>query len=265
MSFYQSNLDNIGPEPLTDKCIVLDLDECMARSFTTPFIEELGIFKNPQLQSLRSRVYRLRLKDVNAPRGNGAVLNIEGIRRPHLNEFLAFCFAYFKVVAVWSAGKKEYVLAAVDAIFKNIKMPHVIYTYSDLEFDTVGNYDKRLQKMIEEVPNLNKYMNLSNVYMVDDLIANFKSNPQNGILIPAYRPAATISELMADDIAFLQLMKWLSQQKIAYAADVRLLDKTQIFETPLEDYPASRGLKPQSILATPQYHTINTSYPIIVN
>lgn len=252
MSFYTSRLDQIGPHPLTDKCIVLDLDECLIHTYNEQVLTGLGVYTNPKLQKLRKRAYNILVKDAFVAKGTGREDYVQGIKRPHLELFLTFCFSYFKVVAVWSAGKKTYVEAIVKEIFKNVRQPHVVYTWDNLRFDYGGQkYDKPLLKMIKEVPNLANYMNLNNTFMLDDRDSSFIDNYANGIQIPAYDPQPTIDELSADDIALLQLKRWLTQDSIAYAPDVKELDKSVIFNTPLPNYPAVNSFKPRRLLAEP--------------
>ena len=233
---YISNLNTVKGQSLTDKCLVMDLDECLVHSYDTPFIQSLKIYTNPQLITLRRRVYRLPILDIGVARGTGNIDYIEGIRRPHLDEFLTFAFGYFKIVAGWSAGKQPYVQSAFKRLFSNIRPAHVVYTYSDLKFDENG-YDKPLEKMITEVPGLSNYMNLNNTLIIDDRGTNFRSNPDNGIKIPIYSPKPNISDLMADDLALLQLQRWLLQPEVIQSSDVKTLDKSNIFKTTLDQYP----------------------------
>ena len=227
MSFYSSHLDRIGPQPLTNKCIVLDLDECLLHTFSDNVLSRLGVFTDPKLQRLRKRCYNLKIRDAFVPKGTGRVDIVQGIKRPHLNDFLIFCFAYFKVVAVWSAGRRSYVEAIVREIFKDIQPPHVVYTWDNLRKNYGGQkYDKPLLKMIAEVPQLDRYMNLQNTFMMDDRSSSFLDNPLNGIEIPAYDPEPTLQELQADDVALLQVQQWLRQPSVAQAT---------IFSTPLDN------------------------------
>jgi len=249
---YISNLSLVTGQSLTDKCLVMDLDECLVHSYDVPVIQDLKIYSDPSLISLRRRVYRLPIYDIGLARGTGQIDYIEGIRRPHLDEFLTFAFGYFKVVAGWSAGKKPYVESAFKRLFSNIRPAHVVYTYSDLKFDENG-YDKPLQKMIDEVPGLNKYMNLDNTLIIDDRSSNFRSNPENGIKIPIYKPNPNINELMSDDLALLQLQRWLLQPEVIQSTDVRTLDKSKIFNASLDSYPQiDYGLSPVNQIITVQ-------------
>lgn len=106
-SFYKCE-NNIIAKPLTDKCIILDLDETLV--YSNQNIETLhsfNIYKNPKHLHLRKRIYRLKMYDVIDKKGNGVITELWGITRPYLKEFLIMCFNYFRIVAVWSAGQKN--------------------------------------------------------------------------------------------------------------------------------------------------------------
>ncbi len=233
MSLYKTSLDNIPFKALTNKCIVLDLDETLVHTNANmEELKELGLLTDPKLVDLKRRTYQLSLDDVVYKKGTGIKTLMWGITRPHVKEFLIACFSYFKVVKVWSAGKKKYVHAIVDYLFKDIKRPHVIFTREDCDSTTNNLLTKPLLKMINNEPGLNKYMSLDNTFILDDRTSVYDTvNPNNGIQIPAYRPGFNIRSLRTDDIAFKQLIMWLTKPKVMDSENVRELDKTEIFET----------------------------------
>lgn len=223
---------------ITDKCLLLDLDETLVHSFipnpenpdSVSLLDDLGIMTDPQLIDLRRRTYAIVMDDVVDKKGTGTKYEMWGVARPHLKEFLITCFNYFKVVAVWSAGRKKYVEAIVDFLFKDVRRPHVIFTYDDLEKTHNGTFTKPIEKMIKGVPGLNKYMSLSNTFIIDDRKSTFESvNPDNGILIPPYKPPFTVKALRTDDVCLQQLVSWLYRPEVIKARDIRRLDKSQIF------------------------------------
>lgn len=175
------------------------------------------------------------MDDVVHKRGEGNKAEMWGLLRPYAREFLIFCFSYFRGVIVWSAGKKNYVHAIVDYLFKDIKRPLVIYTYNELEGLQDKTFIKPIKKLIDNVPGLNKYMSLENSFILDDRDSVFLGpNPGNGIKIPAYKcNFSKLSSMRADDIALKQLMIWLSKPEVINCKDVRELDKTNIFNTPV--------------------------------
>nr|QBK90542.1 MAG: ctd-like (NLI interacting factor-like) phosphatase [Pithovirus LCPAC104] len=217
---------------ITDKCIVLDLDETLVYSNTDfSILNNLKIFKDKSLNDIKSRSYILRLEDAITPKGYGEISNLWGIKRPHIKNFLNFCFRYFKVVAIWSAGKKEYVDQLVKNIFiEIIGYPHIIFSWNEIKHIKDGSFTKTLQKMIDSVPGLEKYMNLENTLIIDDLLQNFTENKDNGILIPSYSPSMNIKSLREDDISLQQFISWLLKEDVKNSKDVRLLKKDEIFK-----------------------------------
>jgi hypothetical protein len=237
--------DDIPSVSITNKCIVLDLDlTLVCTQDNTESIKDFKILTDPSLLALRRRTYYSVIDDLNAP-GTGTKFDYWGITRPHLNEFLLFCFSYFRIVAVWSAGQRAYVEGIVDHIFKDIRPPHVVFTHDDVIEEPDRIIIKPLEKMFNSNPILQKYMNFENTLALDDNISTFRDNPDNGILIPPYEPAPSINAMSRDDPALLQLKAWLLQPEVADSPDVRTLDKSLIFKTPLSSYRNSNSPKPR--------------------
>jgi hypothetical protein len=232
----KDNLENIPKVSLTDKCIVLDLDQTLiATQDDIESLQELGILSDPKLLSLRQRTYIITLDDLEKP-GIGTKLDCWGVTRPHIDDFLMFCFSYFKIVAVWSAGQRKYVEAIVDHIFKDIQQPHIIFTYDDIIFDNKKNPGTPLLHMIEDNTILKRYMSLKNTLALDDNPTTFTKNIKNGVLIPAYEPALNVTALSQDDPTLLQFKNWLLLSDVINSKDVQLLDKNKIFTTSLSSY-----------------------------
>ena len=229
-NIYKTAIDKIPFKSLTNKCIVLDLDETLVHSYeNVSELNSLNIMRDSKLLDLRGRAYELSMDDVVYKKGQGIKTEMWGITRPHVKDFLIFCFSYFKVVAVWSAGKKKYVEAIVDYLFRDIKRPHVIYSRDDCEKTTDNILIKPIEKMIKQ-ESLTKYMSLENTFIIDDRTTVFETpNPYNGIQIPAYAPDSNIRSLRTDDISLKQLMTWLLRPEVVNALDVRDLDKSGIF------------------------------------
>ena len=215
---------------MTNKCVVLDLDQTLiATQNDVGSLYQLKILSDPKLMELRSRIYCITIEDLEKP-GIGTKYDFWGVIRPHVHEFLLFCFSYFKVVAVWSAGKRPYVEAIVDHLFKDMEAPHIIFTHDDIIIGQSGHVEKPLSKMIDT----NQDMSLQNTLAIDDNIMTFCHNVKNGVLIPAYEPKLSIESFSADDQALQQLMNYLLQSHIVSANDVTMLDTREIFNTPLE-------------------------------
>src|SRR5579871_639944 len=241
--FYTTN-DKITRHALSDKAVVLDVDETLVHTTSNDeyqLFETLNLMDDPSLMGLRSRLYKLSISDTMSPLGTGIVDNFWGVMRPHLKEFLVFCFSYFRVVAIWSAGQKKYVEAIVDYIFRDIKPPHIVFTYNDCKKTGDGFIIKPLIDMINKDTRLSDVMSLSNTFVVDDRDTTYSENIGNGIKIPAYLPPISVDGMTTDDPALVQLMYWLTLPKVKLAKDVRELDKTQIFNTSTFEYSKMLG------------------------
>lgn len=237
-TLYHVLANNIPSISITDKCIVIDLDQTLiATQDDISSLKNLKILSDPKLMNLRKRIYHLNIEDLEKP-GIGTRYDFWGITRPHVEEFLIFCFSYFKIVAIWSAGKRPYVEAIVDHLFKDLPSPHVIFTYDDIVIGNNGHVSKPLTKMIESNQVLRRYMSLQNTFALDDNSMTFHQNYGNGLLIPAYEPALNITSFQRDDHALLQLKYWLLQPEVVNARDITILDKSKIFTTSLENYKA---------------------------
>jgi hypothetical protein len=84
-------------------------------------------------------------------------------------------------------------------------------------------------------------------YHLDDRDDVCLKNPRNGIKIPEYDPAFTPEGIVKDDIALIQLMYWLMLPEVLATTDIRMLDKSKIFTTPLTKYHAFFGKIPWTI------------------
>lgn len=247
MAIYRTLRNSLPSTSLTDHCIVLDLDETLVHTFDgMNSLKNLDLLNNPNLLHIRKRAYTICSRNIGVCDSNTAEL--WGIRRPNLTEFLVFCFSYFKVVAVWSAGTKAYVESIVNIIFRDIRPPHVVFSRGDCEEidsktgarlnkangEVVGESHngiiiKPLSKMISSVPGLSKYMNLNNTFILDDRASTFLENPNNGILIPPYEPYPDIRSLETDDGVLLKLGNWFMNREVIASSDVTKLDKINIF------------------------------------
>ena len=234
-TIYPIDADSIPHVSLTDKCIVLDLDLtllCTQDNIQSLFSTE--ILTNPQLLELRNRVYYFTVEDVGRP-GDGEKIDMWGVTRPHIKEFLLFCFSYFKIVAVWSAGQRLYVEAIVNYMFKDLPKPHIIFTADDTVFQNDHTY-KPLSYLMSSNPVVSRIMTPLTTLAIDDNSSTFAYNKDNAVLIPAYSPSPNINSLSRDDPSLLQLKYWLLQPEVVAAQDVRKLNKSTIFSTPVAVY-----------------------------
>lgn len=227
-SIYRVAADEIPNISITDKCIVLDLDSTLVHTQDREESRERlqQIMSDPKLLDLRKRLYNIKIEDIDQP-GSGTLDEFWGITRPHIEEFLIFCFSYFRVVAVWSAGARLYVEAIVDRIFKNLPKPHIVFTKDDIR--PKGTNIKDLELLFSVDPLISKTMNFENTFALDDTPSTFSRNQDNGVLIPKYEPDPQIDSLARDDPALLQFKYWLNQENVISSTDVREIDKSEIF------------------------------------
>jgi len=209
--------------PLSRHSIVLDIDETLIHAVEdmSPF-HKLGFLTNPQLFDLRYRVFLLNLD--TTPRRYLSPPSIWGITRPGLNDFLSFVDAYFQYVFVWSAGKYDYVHRACEQIFKYHRKPDAILTWDDCQKHN-NSYSKPLVDIVNNVPG----MNLDNMLILDDRVENFRYNPYNGILIPAYRPQLTAESIIQPDNALNKFTNWLLRPEVMYSTNLQTVFKNDIF------------------------------------
>lgn len=205
----------------SNHAIVLDLDStllCTMDDNDMKILESLDIMK-PANINLRSRLYHLKVSD-NEKKGDGVGYEFWGITRPHLKEFLEFCFSYFEIVAVWSAGSYSYVHKIVEHIFKGINKPHIIFTFNNCDYID-GNIYKPLVRIFERVKN----MNIKNTFALDDTESTFSRNDKNGILIPKFEPKPVIEELKKDEDSLIKLKNWFLTKQVIESDDIRKLNK----------------------------------------
>lgn len=213
----------------TNHCIVLDLDETLVHTFDTISDSKANaIREDPDYIRVRDRIYMIDVNDPFTRKGEGHHIYMWGIIRPHAKEFLDFCFEYFKVVAIWTAGTKSYAKEIVTELAKRTSEPNIVYSKDEC-VDSSGHCSfKDLAKMIAEC---NATMNLSNTFIVDDRLDNFIPNPNNGILIPPYEVYSNKQSILSDnDDMLLRLIKWFKKDEVVNSNDIRKLDKSNIFQ-----------------------------------
>jgi len=217
------------PAPLTNLHLVLDLDQTLiATQDLFDDLKKLQIPSDPKLLEILTRTYHIVIEDLERP-GIGTKYNFWGVIRPHVHEFLLFAVAYFKTVSIWSAGKRLYVEPITDHLFKDLPQPHIIFSHDDILMSPDRHVLKPLTKMLPAVPG----MTLENVMILDDNVMTFSGNTGNGVLIPPYEPPLTIEGLKQDDHALLQFKQWLLKPEVIACKDIRTIDKSKIFTTPI--------------------------------
>jgi len=213
------------------KTIVLDLDETLAFSQQNPHLDQIGIYSNPQLfrlfhpQSQKQICYSLVVD------ANGTPMRIWGIIRPGVEDFLRFAQSYFENIIIWSAGIHSYVEGICKEIFRisGLNMPRLIWSRNNCVAEP-GYFHKPLELLMNELRESHIRIDPKKTLILDDREYTFLRNPENGVLIPPFRPGDSIEELInRSDRSLYQLMDWLNRTEVLNAEDYRLLDKSQIF------------------------------------
>ncbi len=207
----------------TDKCIVLDLDLTLVH--TQEDMQYVSQCNSSKKDELVASGYNLRFPD---PQGSDYKYSMIGMLRPGAREFIDFCFSYFSVVVVWSAGKKEYVYDLVDELFRD-KKPHIVLTYDDIDFldDRVL---KRLSKLHAMLP---RRIRRDNTLALDDNPDTFRDNVDNAVLIPPFEANLVGNSRSVfysqSDNHLERFTNWLKDPSISSCTDVSILDKEKIF------------------------------------
>ena len=213
--------------PITNKVLVLDLDSTLIfTSDNFDSFKDLKVYSSPKHAHLRNRVYKFDVMDVVEKPGTGIKSSMWGALRPHVREFLNFCFDYFESVLIWSAGQLRYVHAITDILFTEPdKQPMIIYSYEDCE--KTDNYlYKPLIKLSQQE---HSSLTLDRVLILDDNETTFSKNKDNALHIPAYEPELSPEGIMEDDQTLVNLSRWLMQESIINAPDVRKINKDECF------------------------------------
>jgi TFIIF-interacting CTD phosphatase-like protein len=202
--------------PETDKTLVLDIDETLVRTWEDfDKLKSSKILSSPEFYPIRKQIYMLDL-------GEGEEEDkLWGFKRPKLDEFLSFASEYFAHICVWSAGTKEYVEAVCEQIFHKHRCPDIILTRDACVHDEEKNLFKPLEKFYELFPHASPETTI----MIDDRDDVMSKNPDNGIVIPPYEPSIKKVATISTDDALDKVMNWLSREDVAYAEDIRLVDK----------------------------------------
>lgn len=211
------------------KHLVLDIDECLLRSFSKGKNVYCDIVHNPKYTRLRSRIHTISngILSCKNPSDYNIKLRVWYIERPYMYEFLKFCQEYFETVSIWSAGSYSYVHEISQKIFRNLKPPHLIMTNKDIVYENGGYY-----KPLSNYYKLNPDANPKNTLMLDNMEHNFLKNKNNGVTIPDFKPSTkNMDSFLKDDINLLLFQAWLLQDEVINSKDVRKLDKTSIFHS----------------------------------
>lgn len=222
-------LPNKDTKTTTDDTIILDLDETCVHTYDNMVVfEQFAIPSNQAFLALRPRLYQISIDT------ESGTTKMWGVKRPHLREFLLFCFSYFKCVTVWTAGIPAYAEAICREIFRGIDQPHFLLTREECVTNTTTGRLYKPISILQNYPYAKDWFSPEKTYILDDRVDTAIDNPNNLIAIRAYAPSPTLENISQEDPALLQLMYWLSQNKDV--KDVRTVSKSLIFSKPLSTY-----------------------------
>lgn len=209
------------------KELILDIDATLVNSFPVSIEVYNNWISNPESKKYENRIINLQIIDIrdNQPKGVGDISCFLVVLRPHLKEFLEFCFEHFDKISIWSAGNFRYVMGVTARIFGNELFQRInkIYTRNDCNF--LNEKGDLLHKDLGS-----KGFDLSQCLHLDDNGSTFGKNITNGVHIPAYNPPSITEEyIFFEDTCLLNFMQWIKSVNLNSCPDVRNLNKSNIF------------------------------------
>lgn len=246
-SNYSSyNVSTREHHSITDKIAVIDLDETLLRTSDTKIseVQKLELEKNPEIIK-RLYIKTILIRDTEKTQSS---YQFWGVLRPKAREdFIPFANVYFRAIIIWTAGIYPYARSMVKEIFKGYQGPFIYLSRRDCSIID-GDYTKPLYMIERRFPEFK----VSKMLIIDDRKVSFKECPNNGILIPPYKPSDNASALQVNDIALEQLKYWLLSKEVMEAEDVTKLDKREIFSYGASFY---KDQIPRSIVT--RYHFVD--------
>jgi len=197
------------------QCIVLDIDETLINTRDASHKATDEIKASPDYYTVNTR--------------QGVFW---GTKRPHADEFLAYCVSRFDHVGFWSAGKEGYVDEVVKVLLQNVPSLTPAFTMNFNHCDQIHteyvsdsgkvSYTQELWKPLDtiftEYPVFSRY----NTFIVDDRQDYAKSNLLNWVAIPPYSPS--LKKVSTDDY-LLRLMDWFERPEVKNSPNVLEVDK----------------------------------------
>jgi TFIIF-interacting CTD phosphatase-like protein len=234
-------------KPLTDRTLILDLDETLVRTFDNcSFVAKLGVYQN--LEMIR---FLHMNEHIAYTISNDDNTYNWGLLRPHLHEFLTFIHNYFSHIIVWSAGCFKYVAQICQIIFEqnDFPVPTTIWCRDNCAGSKDGRfYTKPIQSLITYMNNDGYQLKPTHTLILDDKPYSFEENEQNGVQVPPWIPGGEAENLTINIIkdrsedSLIQFCKWLYSPEVMNCQDVRELKKNKIFTRPVQKMP--KKLKP---------------------
>jgi CTD small phosphatase-like protein 2 len=176
---------------LTNKTLVLDLDNTLVYVMTAQAFDSKKVFKDADVRSA---------KYIDTKKGITMELRI--IIRPYAIEMLKQLTTYYEII-IFTAANKAYGDAVIDELDPtNTLIDYRLYRDSCIRSNS--SYVKDLRILDRKMESM---------VMVDDSIASFSSHLENGIFIPPFAGGEPDNELGA---------LWIFLRQITSATDVRV-------------------------------------------
>jgi hypothetical protein len=199
------------------QCLVLDIDETLAhtRSSSEKATDEIKAHPDYYTVSTREGIFW-------------------GTKRPHLDEFLAYCNTRFEAVGFWSAGKEGYVNEMVRVMAPPFT-PSFVMNFNHCDqipeehVNETGavSYNHELRKPLNTVFDKHPVFTRYNTFIVDDRFDYAKSNLLNWIIIPPYSPPLK-KILPPEDDYLLRLIDWFERTEVKDTPNVLEIDKNWV-------------------------------------
>lgn len=181
----------------TENLLILDIDDTL--TYTFDFSDRFAAKPNSKHDFVTSNNYLV-------------------YKRPHLNQFLNWAFANFRV-GIWSAAGKDYVAEILKNILKSNHKLQLIRTHEHCTRKYLNNPDNRESPEyieIKRIQKLAKNYNLAKILVLDDRADVHCQNWGNLVKIKAFHPDAEDNELLKVQ-PFIE--KWFAEE------DVRKIEK----------------------------------------
>jgi TFIIF-interacting CTD phosphatase-like protein len=182
----------------------------------------LKLYSDPSNFDIRNRCAKFNFEHENKEHTYWTVF------RPDAHKALKFSFEHFANVIVWSAGVDSYVEQIVKFLFRDLPEPDAWYgrSFCDPVKEPNGDilYTKPLVKLAQKLG-----VSVRTMTIVEDRAAVINTNPDNGILIPAYSPSFNVNGIRTHDDSLDKLIRWYSRIEYVRSPDVTILPKRHIF------------------------------------
>lgn len=122
------------------------------------------------------------------------------VPRPHLEEFLVYCFRNFTTVNIWTAASTDWFTHVYITVLRSILLKYnyeftFIWTANECSYITIDNFQYVIKPLVD-VWKQYDYLNQKNTFIVDDSPITFSQNVKNAIPIYPWRGNDNDKELI---------------------------------------------------------------------